>query len=238
MPSPAARLVQSFALFLVCITALRAQPPRIQHFEYIDRFAEEAVHQMALYRIPASVILAQAIFESGSGSSELARRSNNHFGIKCHSQWTGDTVVKHDDALNECFRSYRSIQESYTDHSIFLVTRRWYAPLFKLSVTDYKGWCKGLKAAGYATYKDYAEELIRIIEQNRLYELDGTVRLAPRLTAETTDELRSSNLTPAFFCLKDFAKNGALFTDEKDLYLRSLDLIIELPVEIEVVAGR
>src|SRR4051812_22701477 len=114
MPRHCAAIARLSSIFLFLFSVLSAQPPRFQFYQYIDAHAEEAVHQMALYRIPASVILAQAIFESGSGCSELARRSNNHFGIKCHAQWSGDTVLKHDDMTDECFRRYESVEESYT----------------------------------------------------------------------------------------------------------------------------
>jgi hypothetical protein len=233
MPSAAAAIARFTALCLLLVSSLKAQPPRFHQFEYIDKYANEALHQMASYRIPASVILAQAIFESSSGQSELARRSNNHFGIKCHSQWVGDTVVKHDDALNECFRKYENISDSYTDHSLFIATRRWYAPLFKLSITDYKGWCRGLKQAGYATFPGYAEELIRIIEQLRLHELDGVVKLDRRLVSERTHEIIECEKRAEFFTLKDFSKNGLIFLDEKEVYLRSLEMIFETPEELD-----
>src|SRR4051812_22933655 len=111
------------ALLLVTVkNPLFAQPPRYIVPNYIAQYADQAVEQMLIYKIPASVILAQAILESRGGTSELAIRSNNHFGIKCHSQWIGDTIVKDDDNTNECFRKYKNIDESYTDHSIFLIS--------------------------------------------------------------------------------------------------------------------
>jgi hypothetical protein len=238
MPRLRAVTARLSALALLLVSSLAAQPPRFQQFEYIDRYAEVAVQQMSAYKIPASVILAQAIFESGCGRSELARRSNNHFGIKCHSQWQGDTVIKHDDALNECFRKYESVLESYTDHSEFIATRKWYKPLFELPITDYRGWCHGLKAAGYATFANYAEELIRIIETNRLYELDRVVNLKPKLVVATTADIIDPGKRPELFSLKDFAKHRMLFMDERGIYLRSLKLIIEETGEYsEVVAG-
>jgi flagellum-specific peptidoglycan hydrolase FlgJ len=216
----------SFSALILLPFFISAQPPRIQHFEYIDQFADEAVNQMSRFHIPASVILAQAIFESGAGQSELAQRSNNHFGIKCHGQWSGDTVVKHDDALNECFRKYESVLDSYTDHSIFIATRKWYTQLFSIPLTDYRGWCRGLKAAGYATFPNYADELIHIIEENRLYELDRVVRLQPKTLASAEAEIDDPTMRADLFNLKDFAKYRLLFTDEREIYLRSLDLII------------
>jgi hypothetical protein len=221
--------------FCLLTLSLKAQPPRFQHFEYIDRYAEEAKRQMLMYRIPASVTLAQAIFESSSGQSELAQRSNNHFGIKCHAAWDGDTVVKHDDRMNECFRKYGTVAESYTDHSEFIASRKWYRELFTLSITDYRGWCNGLKAAGYATYPSYAQELIRIIEENRLYELDRVEPMAMKLLPPVKREIISRPRDPSEFDMKDMAKAKILFVDERYIYPRSLDLEIEDDVEQLIV---
>lgn len=124
---------------------------------------------MKRYHIPASITLAQGLLESGAGRSELARKSNNHFGIKCGRSWDGRTVRADDDAPNECFRAYRHAKDSYRDHSKFLRTGARYAFLFRLKITDYKGWARGLKKAGYATDPRYADRLINIIE---LYDLD------------------------------------------------------------------
>ena len=123
---------------------------------------------MLKYHIPASITLAQGVFESGAGRSELTCKGNNHFGIKCHG-WTGRTTYHDDDAKGECFRAYNNAYESYEDHSKFLVSGQRYRNLFKLSMTDYKGWARGLKAAGYATNPRYADKLIEIIQ---LYKLD------------------------------------------------------------------
>ena len=124
---------------------------------------------MKRYHVPASITLAQGLLESGAGKSQLARKSNNHFGIKCGKYWEGRTVRANDDAPNECFRAYRHPKDSYRDHSKFLRGGTRYASLFKLKITDYKGWAKGLKKAGYATDPRYANRLINIIE---LYDLD------------------------------------------------------------------
>lgn len=127
---------------------------------------------MKRYHIPASITLAQGLLESGAGQSTLARKSNNHFGIKCGGDWTGRTVRHDDDARNECFRAYKHPRESYEDHSKFLRGRSRYASLFKLKVTDYKGWAHGLKKAGYATDPRYAYRLIDIIELYGLHKYD------------------------------------------------------------------
>ena len=140
--------------------------------QYVRKYAPLAVLEMHEYKIPASITLAQGILESGNGRSQLASKSNNHFGIKCHTGWKGQKVYHDDDEKGECFRKYKYVQTSYKDHSKFLTTRRRYAGLFKLRKTDYKGWAKGLKKAGYATDKKYPKKLIRIIETYELYEFD------------------------------------------------------------------
>lgn len=194
---------------------------------YVYWYAEEAVEQMIKFRIPASVTLAQAIFESNCGNSTLAKKSNNHFGIKCHTTWGGDTVVKTDDTLNECFRKYSSVEDSYTDHSLFLQSRSRYQHLFKLSVTDYKGWCRGLKAAGYATFSGYAEELIKIIEENKLYVYDASERIEPVIIFCSNENLVPSKYQASLFSLKELAKNDVLFINERDLLIQSLELVTE-----------
>ncbi|MEN8226498.1 MAG: glucosaminidase domain-containing protein [Bacteroidota bacterium] len=143
--------------------------------DYILTYKDVAIDKMEEYGIPASITLAQGILESGSGNSELSRKANNHFGIKCHKDWKGKTFHMDDDAKDECFRKYRSPDDSYRDHSLFLTTRGRYAGLFKLNIMDYKGWARGLKKAGYATNPKYPQLLIRIIEENRLYEFDKGV---------------------------------------------------------------
>ena len=139
------------------------------YWAYIDKYKDLAMEQQQKYKIPASITLAQGLLESGAGRSRLATEANNHFGIKCGGDWRGKTVSHDDDARGECFRAYKHPKESYEDHSKFLVNRPRYASLFKLQITDYKGWARGLKKAGYATNPRYAEQLIGIIE---LYDLD------------------------------------------------------------------
>ena len=139
---------------------------------YIKKYAPLAVIKMHEYKIPASITLAQGILESGNGRSQLASKSNNHFGIKCHRGWKGDRVYHDDDKKDDCFRKYTYVENSYNDHSEFLTGRKRYAFLFKLRKTDYKRWAKGLKKAGYATDKKYPKKLISIIENYKLYEFD------------------------------------------------------------------
>lgn len=140
---------------------------------YIQKYQTLALEEMKQYKIPASITLAQGILESANGNSELARNANNHFGIKCKVEWTGDKYYYDDDAENECFRKYKTDRDSYRDHSLFLTTRKYYAALFSLDIMDYKAWAFGLKKAGYATEPKYAEMLIKIVEENKLYKLDS-----------------------------------------------------------------
>jgi hypothetical protein len=145
--------------------------------EYIDTYKELAVREMKRTGIPASITLAQGILESGDGNSRLAIKANNHFGIKCHD-WKGKKIRHDDDDNNECFRKYKSVYESYRDHSEFLISKQRYTSLFELESTDYKGWAEGLKKAGYATSRDYHKALIKIIEENQLYALDQGVEIS------------------------------------------------------------
>ncbi|WP_066224267.1 glucosaminidase domain-containing protein [Formosa haliotis] len=142
--------------------------------EYIRLFSNIAIEEMKFYHIPASITLAQGILESGSGRGRLAVEANNHFGIKCH-EWTGARIYHDDDEDQECFRKYKDAKYSYRDHSLFLTERQRYAALFDLDMDDYKGWAKGLRAAGYATDRKYPEKLIALIERYKLYTYDDIV---------------------------------------------------------------
>jgi|TARA_B110001469_G_scaffold38269_1_gene38123 flagellum-specific peptidoglycan hydrolase FlgJ len=141
--------------------------------QYILKYAPIAVHEMHASGIPASITLAQGILESGSGKSLLATKSNNHFGIKCHSKWQGARVYHDDDEKGECFRKYQFVETSYKDHSAFLSKRSRYAFLFDYNKKDYRKWAKGLRKAGYATDKKYPQKLIKLIKTYRLYEFDS-----------------------------------------------------------------
>lgn len=155
---------------------------------YINEFSDIAMEEMLQYGIPASITLAQGILESGAGVGELARRANNHFGIKCHTGWQGDSVYHDDDERGECFRKYTDPKYSYRDHSLFLTERSRYQDLFKLKKDDYKGWAKGLRKAGYATDPRYPDKLIGIIERYDLQNYDHQVlgtRVAPQQPDET-----------------------------------------------------
>ena len=143
--------------------------------DYIKKYKDLAMEQMIEFKIPASIKLAQAIIESSHGTSELAVKSNNHFCIKCHNNWTGKKTYYDDDAKGECFRVYNTVEESYRDHSNFLKNGTRYASLFDMEITDYKGWANGLKKAGYATSPVYATVLIKVIEDYNLQQYDQMV---------------------------------------------------------------
>lgn len=165
------RLIFLTVVFFFAV-GVQAQKRNARYVEYINKYSDLAVEQMKLHKIPASITLAQGLLESGAGYSQLARKSNNHFGIKCGGSWRGRTVRHDDDARNECFRAYKHPRDSYEDHSDFLRRGARYAFLFKLDITDYKGWARGLKKAGYATDPSYANRLITIIEDYDLYKYD------------------------------------------------------------------
>lgn len=185
------RTIFTYLLFLLLIPAgLFAQPSerKFTCMDYVTKYKDDAIREMQMFRVPASITLAQGMLESDNGNSALAVYANNHFGIKCHKEWTGETYTQDDDDTNECFRKYQTVYDSYVDHSQFLKTRKRYAALFELKITDYKGWAKGLKAAGYATAPKYADLLIEIIERYKLYEYDteeGIPVLASAPKAET-----------------------------------------------------
>ncbi len=143
--------------------------------DYINTYKEVAKSNMRQYGIPSSIILGQGILESGAGTGPLSILANNHFGIKCHKDWTGPSVNYDDDTEQECFRKYDKSMESYQDHAIFLLNRPWYRPLFDLEKDDYKLWAKGLKNAGYATDPKYPDKLIAIIERYQLNQYDAEV---------------------------------------------------------------
>ena len=174
-------LLISFFLFFNWVYS-QAQPAdrRITREEYIEKYKDDAIREMMKSGVPASITLAQGILESGDGNSPLAIYAKNHFGVKCHKGWTGESMRLDDDEKNECFRKYESVYESFSDHSDFLVTRSRYDFLFDLKITDYKGWAKGLKKAGYATNPKYANLLIMLIEKNDLSRYDNYAKVPPR----------------------------------------------------------
>jgi len=165
--------ISLISLFFAVVLFAQPAERRITRSEYIEKYKDDAIKEMHHSGVPASITLAQGILESGDGNSPLALYANNHFGIKCHSTWNGETFIMDDDEKNECFRKYRTAYESFKDHSEFLTSRSRYAALFQLKITDYEGWAKGLKSAGYATNPKYAELLIGLIEKHELNKYDN-----------------------------------------------------------------
>ena len=172
---------------LVCLLGYYGNAQTAQQLAYIDTYKDLAVKEMKRSGIPASITLAQGLLETEAGTSDLVRRSNNHFGIKCKSTWTGPSVSHTDDAPNECFRKYATAEESYSDHSNFLKGSDRYSFLFDLASNDYKGWAYGLKKAGYATNPNYPKMLIKYIETNNLQQYDQ-VEMIPGDIAITAPE--------------------------------------------------
>lgn len=184
---------------------------RIATSTYINTYKDWAIKDMKVSGIPASIKLAQGILESGSGNSKLAREDNNHFGIKCHADWTGERVYHHDDARNECFRKYRNPLQSFSDHTEFLTSRSRYSSLFDLATTDYKGWAHGLKKAGYATNPNYANLLIKVIEDNELYKYDEDItEQARKVTREKERKTSSGSLVVNPFDVRPTAYNNGV----------------------------
>ncbi|MEO8147700.1 MAG: glucosaminidase domain-containing protein [Bacteroidia bacterium] len=170
---------------------------RLTVADYITEYADDAVLDMKKTGVPASITLAQGMYESDYGNSPLALDAKNHFGIKCHKEWTGDTFHQDDDEKNECFRKYKTVLDSYIDHSMFLKTRDRYKFLFDLDATDYKGWAKGLKKAGYATNPEYANRLIKIIEESNLnrFDKEGEKAVAELKLKEQSEPVKSETKT-------------------------------------------
>ena len=181
---------RSLLLYILafCVSGLYAQS---HQKAYIERYAEIAVAEMYRSGVPASITLAQGLLESGYGRSELAVKSNNHFGIKCHNGWQGGKVYHDDDAKGECFRKYDTPEESYRDHSDFLRYRDRYKFLFEYKTTDYKSWAYGLKKAGYATDPSYPRKLINLIEEYQLHEFDTKPSTFAQKEVETGSEQKT-----------------------------------------------
>lgn len=184
---------------------------------YINQFSETAKKNMREHGIPASITLAQGILESGAGKGRLCLEANNHFGIKCHTGWTGPSITHDDDALQECFRKYNDPADSYRDHSLFLTSRTRYADLFKLDKGDYKAWAKGLRAAGYATDPKYPDKLISLIERYQLNVYD--------------DEVLGRQNVNAFQTSNTIAQKESLYTVQQGDTLYSLSRKFNLSVD-------
>ena len=217
----------AIALLIFALLPLQAQMRKNAQYQiYFDQYKDLAIEEMLKYRIPASITLAQGVFESGAGLSRLATQSNNHFGIKCHN-WTGRSMKHDDDARDECFRVYDNVKQSYEDHSKFLAQSQRYARLFRLSQTDYRGWARGLKECGYATNPQYAHKLIEIIELYSLYVYDTATsydKFMAQRSAKDQPARRGDLLHP----IKLFNKNYYLIAREGDTF-RSMGKETELP---------
>ena len=175
-------------LLSFCVSlAVQAQISWNQKYQqYVNQYKDIAIEQMKRWKIPASITLAQGLFESGAGRSTLASKGNNHFGIKCHG-WSGRTIYQDDDARGECFRAYKNAYDSFEDHSRFLASSKRYSRLFRLKITDYKGWARGLKECGYATNPQYASKLIEIIQLYKLYQYDSAKNYDKYVARHTKD---------------------------------------------------
>ncbi len=188
--------VGMYLLLFVFCSVVNAQK-RISPDEYIDQYKEIAIKKMKQNGIPASITLAQGMLESNNGNSSLAIKANNHFGIKCHKTWNGKTYYQDDDAKDECFRKYKNAEDSYNDHTEFLTSGSRYSFLFEYKSNDYKSWAKGLKKAGYATNRQYAELLIDIIEKYELYRFDdGDISYKP-VKKEKTKQIKEETISIA-----------------------------------------
>ena len=204
--------------FLLTTAPMRAQMKWNQTYQtYINQYKDLAIEQMLRYRIPASITLAQGLFESAAGRSDLVRQGNNHFGIKCHTSWMGPKQYHDDDASGECFRVYSDAKESYEDHSQFLARQSRYASLFNLSTSDYKGWARGLKQCGYATNPQYANKLIQIIELYKLYEYDKAKRY-DKFMAEHSGTDQPINAQGLLHPIHLFNDNYYLYARERDTF--------------------
>lgn len=191
---------------------------------YIETFAPIAQQEMRIYKIPASITLAQGLLESAIGQGRLAQEANNHFGIKCHKEWTGKQIFHDDDAKGECFRVYEDAKESYRDHSLFLKTRSRYDFLFDIKSTNYKAWAKGLKKAGYATDPKYPDKLIDLIERYDLHRFDSDRKIKTKDLVENEPvEEKKSPIAPAVHRVE---KGDTLYSISKK-YKVSVDLLIE-----------
>jgi LysM repeat protein len=167
------RMYAFWGCLFFCFASFVAAQKRLKIYEeYVEKYKDIARKHQDKYKIPSSITLAQGLLESGAGKSDLAIKSNNHFGIKCHGDWKGETVIAKDDRPDDCFRKYDRVEDSYEDHSLFITQKPRYRKLFDLQITDYKGWATGLQTAGYATDKAYANKLIKLIEDYELFVYD------------------------------------------------------------------
>lgn len=216
---------------------------KLSRDDYIRIYKDLAVKEMKRSGIPASITLAQGMLESDNGNSSLAIKANNHFGIKCHSNWKGKKIYHDDDERNECFRRYKSPYESYIDHSDFLTNGSRYDFLFDLKLTDYKNWAKGLKKAGYATSNKYDKLLIKIIEENELHQYDLAIkkdkkasRAHKRHDITTGRTILNNNRTD--YIVAEEGDNFENLTKELNLLRFELFKYNELSIDSTIVSGQ
>jgi LysM repeat protein len=206
---------------------------------YIKQYSHLAMQEEKKHRIPASITLAQALLESGAGQSQLAQATNNHFGIKCRNDWTGARYHKDAEVPNECFRKYRSVKDSYADHSLFLKHDR-YASLFKLRMTDYSKWAKGLQDCKYATDRKYAIKLISLIETYKLYDYVGKDLKDVVAQDEADGEWRSHPVGKIYGLRYVVANSGDSFASlamELNMKAKDLAKFNEAPVDFPLRKG-
>lgn len=229
-----------FLLFLFVFYSFHSEAQRknTSYLNYIDNYSSIAVKHQSKYGIPASITLAQGILESGAGQSSLARKSNNHFGIKCHSDWRGARAYHDDDLRGECFRKYKRVEDSYDDHALFLTGRPRYAHLFSLNIKDYKGWARGLQKSGYATDKAYANKLIKMIEDYELYKFDSAKKSSKQSSGSKPVMMRDVYKTHGLIYV--YAKENDSFDDiARDMNFKPKDLLKynEVPQDFPLQSG-
>lgn len=235
-------LFAQWSMFNVPCSMIWAQRTNQAYWSYIDKYKDWAIEQMQQYHIPASITLAQGLLESNAGRSRLATQANNHFGIKVGGSWTGPYIVQSDDRPDDRFRKYKSARESYIDHSKFLQGKR-YQGLFRLSPTDYKGWARGLKAAGYATSPTYADALIRVIEMYNLNQFDsGKYRSAIKVaTEQQVDDFFQRHViyrnNKNYFIVIEVGDDMATISKKTGISLRKLYKYNDLPLDYAPTAG-
>ncbi|MDB5193616.1 MAG: LysM peptidoglycan-binding protein [Segetibacter sp.] len=240
------KLIALLAVILLLSPAF-GQSENNRVITYIKQYKDLAIAEMLRTGIPASITLAQGILETGGGQSDLASNANNHFGIKCKSEWTGERVFHDDDTKGECFRKYESAHQSYYDHSEFLRTRPNYAFLFKLDPTDFEGWAKGLKKAGYATNPAYPQRLIKLIVENNLqeYTLHGLAKMETKekdlfeLAVKKNEVMKPEEVlavTPEPF-IKAVDKRSAMQAEKNNDYKYNQIFLINETKVLYVLAG-
>jgi len=232
--------IQIVCIFIFCSIAIFAQQEKAT--AYINLYKDVAIAEMQRSGVPAAITLAQGMLESGYGESELCKKSNNHFGIKCKEEWVGDKVYHDDDSKQECFRAYPSASESYKDHSNFLKSRPWYGFLFKLDPADYEGWATGLKKAGYATEKDYANRLIKIINDFNLQQFSISSIASTKKTDEPPIKNNSNEIpkSDVAIAIVDYpaiatAKKDTIIAVEKEEPTDTMIAIVEAQIVDTVV---